>query len=65
MYSAMSMAHSIEVDASNFKTDTIMEKEMKIIFEWEKGIYTKAILGYAFLPFLFDDEPYCIRQLEQ
>ena len=54
-----------------------MEKEMKIILEGEgleihkmerpelKGIYTKAILGYAFLPFLFDDEPYCIRQLEQ
>ena len=55
MYSAMSMAHSTEVDASNFKTATIMGK----------GIYTKAILGYAFLPFLFDDEPYCIRQLEQ
>ena len=65
MYSAMSMAHSIEVDASNFKTATIMEKEMKIILEGEKGIYTTAILGYAFLPFLFDDEPYCIRQLEQ
>ena len=38
MYSAMSMAHSIEVDASNFKTATIMEK----------GIYTKAILGFDF-----------------
>ena len=148
MYSAMSMAHSIEVDASNFKTATIMEKEMNIILEGVKleihkmerpelkGIYTKAILGfdfyaakykdcefillepqnkecyrygvklyaaiskwigdvlgkpvayffdyrisdiwrpnnrgvyfilsesYAFLPFLFDDEPYCIRPLE-
>ena len=63
MYSAMSMAHSVEVDASNFKTATIMEKGMKIILEREKGIYTKAILGYAFLPFLFDDETYCIRQL--
>ena len=60
MYSAMSMAHSIEVDASNFKTATIMEKEMKIILEGEgleihkmerpelKGIYTKAILGFDF-----------------
>ena len=148
MYSAMSMAHSIEVDASNFKTATIMEKEMNIILEGVKleihkmerpelkGIYTKAILGfdfyaakykdcefillepqnkeccrysmklyaaiskwisealgkpvayffdyrisdiwkpnnrgvyfilsdsYAFLPFLFDDKPYCIRPLE-
>ena len=56
----MSMAHSIEVDASNFKTATIMEKEMKIILEGEgleihkmerpelKGIYTKAILGFDF-----------------
>ena len=33
-----------------------MEKGLKIILEGEKGIYTKAILGYAFLPFLFDDD---------
>ena len=36
MYSAMSMAHSIEVDASNFKTATIMEKEMNITLEGVK-----------------------------
>ena len=103
----MSMAHSVEVDASNFKTATIMEKEiillepqnkeccryrMKLyaaISKWisealgqpvayffdyrisdiwrpnNRGVYFILSDSYAFLPFLFDDEPYCIRQLEQ
>ena len=55
MYSAMSMAHSIEVNASNFKTATIMEKGMKIILEGEKGIYTKAILGFDFYAAKYKD----------